>query len=92
MLKLRPYDLRAFRQADAKGRVVGGSTAVSSEVTDDLSKRVGDADDHFRELAGKGEGLATVKPYLEKAKKCLADKEYARLHFLLQETWAYRLK
>jgi hypothetical protein len=33
-----------------------------------------------------------VKPYLEKAKQGLADKEYARLHFLLQEAWAYKLK
>jgi len=90
-LKLRPYDLRAFRQADAAGRVTGGTAAVGPDVAKGLATQVAAAETAFREKIAKGEDLAGVKPYLAKAKKCLADKEYARLHFLLQETWAYQL-
>lgn len=91
-LKLRPYDLRSFRQADAQGRVQGGSATVAAEVVAGLAKQVAAADARFRDQSAKGEDLAAVKPYLEKAKQGLADKEYARLHFLLQEAWAYKLK
>ena len=90
-LALRPYDLRSFRQAEAKGRVQGGAATVAASVAEVLSRQVEAADARLRERAAKGEDLASVKPYLEKAKKCLADKEYARLHFLLQEAWAHRL-
>jgi hypothetical protein len=92
LLKLRPYDLRSFRQADAQGKVTGGSATVSAEQVAELGKRVKTADALFREKTAKGTDLAAVKPYLDKAQKCLADKDYARLHFLLQETWVHRLR
>ncbi|HNX34305.1 MAG TPA: Beta-galactosidase C-terminal domain [Kiritimatiellia bacterium] len=91
-LKLRPYDLRVFRQADAGGRVTGGAATVGQDVVDGLAKQVAAADAALRDTSAKGGDLAAVKPYLAKAKACLADKEYARLHFLLQEAWAYKLK
>jgi len=91
-LKLRPYDLRSFRQADAQGRVTGGTATVSADEVGGLTKQMEAVEAGFRDRAAKGEDLAAVQPYLEKAKKCLADKEYARLYFLLQETWAYKLK
>lgn len=91
-LKLRPYDLRSFRQADAKGKVAGGSAVVSAEQVAELTRGVETADARFREKTSKGEDLAAVKPYLEKAQQCLADEQYARLYFLLQEGWAQKLK
>jgi len=42
-------------------------------------------------VVAQGE-LGALKRYLEKAKACLAGKEYARLYFLLQEAWAYTLR
>lgn len=92
VLALRPYDLRSFRQAGAQGRVAGGSAAVAAEVVADLKEKVAAADARFRDKTAMGEDLAAQKPYLEKAKACLAGKEYARLHFLLQEAWAYTLR
>jgi hypothetical protein len=91
LLKLRPYDLRAFRQADAQGRVKGGSATVSAEQVAELAKVVETAAALFREKSSKGADLSAVKPYLELAQKCLADKEYARLHFLVQESWHHAL-
>lgn len=90
-LKLRPYDLRALRQPDAKGRVTGGSATVPANVAADLARRVAEAETRLRERTAKGEAPAVVKPYLDKAKACLADKAYARLYFLLQETWYHTL-
>jgi hypothetical protein len=92
LLKLRPYDLRSFRQADARGTVTGGSATVPAELVAKLGKQVGSTLATFREKTAQGVDLAAAKPYLDKAQKCLADKEYARLHFLLQETWAHTLK
>ena len=91
-LTLRPYDLRTFRQADAQGRVTGGSSLVSAEQVADWGKQVEAAAALFREKISKGEDLAAVKPYLAKSQKCLADAQYARLYFLLQEGWAHKLK
>ena len=92
-LRLRPYDLRAFRQADdSHAKVLGGSAAVSAEQRAEFAEEVKTADALFREKTAKGADLSSLEPYLEKAKKCLADKEYARLYFLLQETWAQKLK
>ena len=91
-LKLRPYDLRAFRQTGAQCRVGGGSATVSAEVLAGLTKGVEDAETRFHDKVATSEDSAAVKPYLEKARKCLVDKAYARLHFLLQEAWAYKLR
>lgn len=91
-LKLRPYDLRSFRQADAKGNVTRGSSVVPAEQMAKLARDVETANVQFHAKTAKGADLASVKPYLEKAQKCLADNEYARLYFLLQETWAQKLK
>lgn len=91
-LKLRPYDLLVFRQADAQGRVTGGASTVSAEQVDGWGKQVEAARTQFREKTANGEDLYAVKPYLAKAQQCLADKHYARLHFLLQEAWAQKLK
>ena len=91
-LALRPYDLRSFRQAGTRGRVTGGSAAVAEEVAAGLRDKVAAADAQFRDKTARGEDLAALKPSLEKAKACLAGKEYARLHLLLQEAWAYTLR
>jgi len=91
-LKLRPYDLRTFRQSDAKSKVTGGSATVPAELSAELAKGVETADARFREKTSKGADFAAVKPYLEKAQKCLADKQYARLYFLFQEGWLQKLK
>ncbi len=92
LFKLRPYDLRAFRQPDAQSRVSGGSVTVSAEVLAGLTKGVEEAQARFRDMAAASEDSPAVKPYLDLARKCLLDKAYARLHFLLQEAWAYKLK
>ena len=91
-LALRPYDLRSFRQAGAQSRVAGGSAAVAAEVAAGLKEKVAAADARFRDKTARGEDLTALKRYLEKAKACLAGKEYARLHLLLQEAWAYTLR
>jgi hypothetical protein len=91
-LTLRPYDLRSFRQADAQGKVAGGSAVVSAKQAAELAKSVEAANALFLEKTSKGADLASLKPYLEKAQKCLAEKQYARLYFLLQEGWSQKLK
>ena len=66
-------------------------TASAGQVAE-LAKGVETADALFREKTAKDADLSSVKPYLEKAQKCLADKQYARLYFLLQEGWLQKLK
>jgi len=72
--------------------VTGGSALVAAEVVEGLKEKVEEAAARFRDKTARGEDLTALKPYLEKAKACLAGKEYARLYFLLQEAWAYTLR
>ena len=75
-----------------RATVTSRSAAVAAEVAAGLRDKVAAADARFRDKTARGEDLTALKRYLEKAKACLAGKEYARLHLLLQEAWAYTLR
>lgn len=92
-LRLRPFDLRSFRQSGSSARVLGGDIRVSAELVSAWSDQVEALSARFREAAASGkEDFAPVQPYLNQAQSCLKDEAYARLHFLLQENWAKRLE
>jgi len=79
-LKLAPYELRSFRVDAVRPVIVGGQTRVSGQFVSGLRSRLAALDTGSPSETGAG-------AYLKLARRCLDEGRYARLYFLLQESW-----
>lgn len=90
-LELRPYDLWAFRQEGKDSRITGGEATVPDALVSGLTSRVDTAARSLADVEELGVEVSDLKRYLTMARACLAEKQYARLFFLLQESWMSKM-
>ena len=88
-LRLEPYQLRSFRCESPAARVAGGSVQIPDAFRQSLAKRLDEAARGLEARHGKGQDIAADAPYLDYARKLWTDGQYARLYFLLQESWTW---
>jgi hypothetical protein len=86
-LTLAPYELRSFRGEDARTRVAGGSGIVPAEFAEGLKAQLAKAEENLARVKEIGVDVAAYLPFLAFAKECWEAKRFARLYFLLQESW-----
>ena len=85
-LSLRPYDLRSFK-THARTVVAGGQARVPEHLITGMRESIADANAGIRRLTADGEDTKELMEYLTMAEDCFASGRYARLYFLLQESW-----
>lgn len=85
-VELPPFGLRSFHVASAGVKVAGGEPVVAREWIDQLGKTLGAVREQVKARPAAQQSKAA--PYLAFAERCWQAKQYARLHFLLQESWA----
>lgn len=90
-LSLKPYDLRTFSTA-ADNLVNNGSSQAPAKLIANLKRKVTTLGKQYKDLRTKGINIKNIKPYLRKAQRCLKTGHYARLYFLLQESWVFSLR
>ncbi len=88
---LEPYQLYAYRSAGAEPVVMGADTRLPEGFAPQLSDALDEAARKFETLKATGVSLNDMEPYLKYAGECRAAKRYARLYFLLQESWCANL-
>ena len=84
---LSPYELASFADEAGRVRVTGGEGRLDHKVVEDFQRRLAEASARVRRRADGGRGDPAEDAYLALAEECLAQRQYARLHFLLQESW-----
>ncbi len=85
-VELPPFGLRSFHIASAGVKVTGGEPVVAREWIEQLGKSLGEVREKVKARPAAQQSKAA--PYLAFAERCWQGKQYARLHFLLQEGWA----
>lgn len=79
-LNLAPFELRTFRVESTKPLVTGGQATPDPQWLAELQRR-------YEEALKEAATSAKAAPYLKLAEDCWTGHRYARLHFLLQESW-----
>lgn len=91
-LSLKPFDLRVFRSDVSDQKITGGQVTVLDELRDIIEQKFKKTKEKVNSLGIDSKLMIPYKPYFQKAQQCWNDKAYARLYFLLQESWVKDLE
>jgi hypothetical protein len=91
-LQLAPYDLRVFRSDSSSQRVTGAQSTIDPAWIENLHAELDKVQKSADAKRDAAPSMAAFIPYLEYAQKCWQQKAYARLYFLLQESWCAELE
>ncbi|OGV67320.1 MAG: hypothetical protein A3K19_01990 [Lentisphaerae bacterium RIFOXYB12_FULL_65_16] len=89
---LEPYQLYAYRGANAGPVVTGVEARLPDGFVAGLAANLDEAARKYATLEAAGAPVKDLAPSLKYADQCRSGKRYARLYFLLQESWRGNLE